>query len=165
MNCLTKLCSNSLSLVSAFHRVCVQAVRNKSMTKLVPPPRPRHGYCIRLHKGLLPRLPDEKRRLPMPEYRPSDAWAPKRALFGQNDYIDILGNENIHPVSLQYHIPFYARGMRGNEFRMLLHKRKMLQSTDFALRRPKKWQDLNKRIRYIRRWMNQKTQTGMTSQY
>jgi large subunit ribosomal protein L51 len=111
----------------------------------------------------------------MPEYRPRDVWAPKRALFGQvylirkptkqslisyfyqNDYIDILGSEYIHPVSLHYHVPFYARGMKGNEFKMILHKRKMLQQTPFVNQQPKKWRELNKRINYLYRFMNRKT--------
>jgi len=75
----------------------------------------------------------------------------------QNDYIDILGNEHIHPVSLHYHVPFYARGMRGNEFKMILHKKKMLRQTNFPTQQPKKWSELNKRINYLYRFLNRKT--------
>ncbi|CAB3379342.1 Hypothetical predicted protein [Cloeon dipterum] len=165
MNSLTKLCTNTLSIARVLNKVCIQVARTcVSKTALDQPPRWRHGYRIRLHRGLLPRLPDEKTPLPMPVYKPSNAWAPQKALFGQNDYIDILGNEEIHPVTLQYHVPFYARGMKGNEFQMLLHKKKMLGNTDYKTLNPKKWDMLNKRIKYLGRWLNRKTKSNKTNQ-
>lgn len=53
----------------------------------------RHGYTDDFFPtGLLPRSKDFDRIRPLPVYRPRDSWAEKRALYGQNDYIDILGS-------------------------------------------------------------------------
>ncbi|KER32676.1 hypothetical protein T265_12773, partial [Opisthorchis viverrini] len=50
-------------------------------------------YNPRLYDGgLLPRLEHTDEPVRLPEYRPRDLWAPHRAHFGQNDYIDILGD-------------------------------------------------------------------------
>jgi large subunit ribosomal protein L51 len=38
--------------------------------------------------------------MPMPKSAFRDNWSEKKAVFGQNDYIDILGNGNVSPVDL-----------------------------------------------------------------
>ncbi|CAL1277974.1 unnamed protein product [Larinioides sclopetarius] len=122
----------------------------------------RYGYDDPFFKrpDILPRIPEKHKNLKkalsfLPEYKPYKPWSDKRKYFGQNDYIDILGDGSIHPVNLLTNMPPWLRGFRGNEFQMLL--RKQIHYSHWRWSKPTKWQHLNKRIMWLYRYLNRKT--------
>ncbi|XP_064117898.1 large ribosomal subunit protein mL51-like isoform X2 [Macrobrachium nipponense] len=136
----------------------VTAVRHRYFAerRAAGPTLRNYGYKDRLHTtGLMPHM-EHKERLPIPLYRPKNSWAPKRGLRGQNDYIDILGDGSLHPAQVLYSTPAWLRGFKGNEFQMLLRKRKLF-GKEMRDKRPTKYKQMNMRIKWLYRFLNQKT--------
>ncbi len=77
-------------------------------------------------------------------------------LFGENDYIDILGDDRIHPTQTMASIPAWLRKFRGNEMQMLIRKRQA--KAHWRWSRPQKWTHLNKRIDFLYKRLNYKTE-------
>lgn len=122
----------------------------------------RFGYKDPLFKrpDTLPRLPEGHKYINkavafLPEYKLANQWTEKRKYFGQNDYIDILGDGSIHPVKLLTNIPAWLRGFQGNEFQKILLQQ--VAKSHWRWSRPTKWKNLNKRIMFLYRYLNRKT--------
>lgn len=113
-------------IVSVFDHYKIQARFRHHSDKITKGPvLPRYGYNDKLFQGgLLPREAYVGSPLPIPDYKPKNVWNEKRALFGQNDYIDILGPQvdgtknPLLPSQVLYNIPPWLRGFNGNEYQV-----------------------------------------------
>ncbi|CAD6195105.1 unnamed protein product [Caenorhabditis auriculariae] len=129
--------------------------REKSSTKYTDA-----GYTFRYHQnGIdpLPRIPGCRVSVAKPAPKKRDPWKESSARFGQNDYIDLLGDGSLHPAQLQYQAPTWLRGFpgqhRANELIKLIHYRNMYEKT-LKENSPKRWHELRKRIKYLSMYHN-----------
>nr|CAG4635852.1 EOG090X0JAK [Artemia franciscana] len=131
------------------------------------PPRD-FGYEEKLlQEGLLPRLKDGGPVKNLPDFKPKDRWSQKRAVFGQNDYIDILGSGNLRPIDIMYGVPYWLRGLKDNrEYQTLIRKRVVYGLSGYSTQYPTKWEKMQKRISYLYRFINnyQKQDVGWKGQ-
>uniref|UniRef100_A0A0B7A8C9 Large ribosomal subunit protein mL51 n=1 Tax=Arion vulgaris TaxID=1028688 RepID=A0A0B7A8C9_9EUPU len=118
----------------------------------IPGPR-RYGHVLRYKTdGLLPRdgIPVKS----LPPYRPKDNWSSQKALFGQNDYIDILGDGDIHPADLLSG-PRWLIAYKGNERDRMIRKLEW-EGPRLKLYYPSEHNRIEKRIRYLTKLYNLK---------
>ena len=114
------------------------------------------GYDAEYYKGgPKPRFNDEEKKH-MHEYMtknaPFDEWDEKAATFGQNDYIDILGDGNLSIRELNVDAPVYLRGWgyngdRWEETQFHHVMRRLHFEEEYLLNlRPTKWWELRKEM-------------------
>jgi len=111
-----------------------------------------YGYNDSVKRsGALPRISEDDERWDhRPVYTPENPWAQKRALFGQNDYIDILGEDPdaFRPSEVNYEQPEWMReiSVKNTAYQSLLHKKRLLEETDYPETHPKTWDELEKMV-------------------
>merc|ERR1719412_2550846 len=111
----------------------------------------RYGYKDTVKQtGALPRLDDDAERIKQPIFRPESPFVPSKALLGQNDYIDILGDnpDALKPHEVHYHMPKYLRGVSGyeNDYQQALKLKAHMAKTAVPEVKPKDWDFLYKRV-------------------
>lgn len=118
----------------------------------------RWGYEPHHHtRGLLPRLTIKEKRLPtLPITAKEDNWSKRRATMGQNDFIRILGDEDIEQHELLTHIPDWLRGYRNTHLEYSVLQRKRREFEYWRYTKPLKWLHLEQRIKYLYRRINNK---------
>jgi len=122
----------------------------------------RWGYEDRVKQsGALPRISNDSERWDHREvYAPENPWAQKRALFGQNDYIDILGEDPdaFRPSEVNYEQPEWLREVNEKQtgYQRLLMKKKLLEETDYPETNPKSWEELKDVLKRL--WRKQHMQ-------
>jgi len=114
------------------------------------------GYRAEYYKGgPKPRFNDEEKRHMekyMTKNAPFDQWDEKAALFGQNDYIDILGDGNLSVRELNVDAPVYLRGWgfrgdRWEETQFHHVMRRLHFEEDYLLNlRPTKWWQMRREM-------------------
>lgn len=115
----------------------------------------RYGYSPGYFTGgLLPRVNDEKPIRSLPKYKPKDSWDKKHALFGQNDYIDILGDGSLTPIDMIKGPPWLI-GFSGNELQRLARRLKF-QGEKLAHWYPAKYHRIKKRVFFLYKKYNKR---------
>lgn len=113
----------------------------------------RFGYQQKIYDGgPLPKT-DEPLKY-KPKFKAVDRWSRKRALFGQNDYIDILGDGSLHPAEL-ISAPRYLKAFNGNELQRLS---RMMKFEGWRIKHlyPFRWHQIYKRIKFLNKKYNHK---------
>jgi len=131
----------------------------------------RYGYKDKVKQsGALPRLDEDSKKIDeMPIFSPENPYAPKRALWGQNDYIDILGDnpDALKPHEVHYHMPKYLRGLSGydNDYQQALKIKAHLAETATPEVKPKEWGFLTDRIDRRYKELRVKTDQNLWKNY
>jgi len=115
------------------------------------------GYNADYYKGgPKPRFNQDEKELMhkyWPKAPPMDEWDEKLAQFGQNDYIDILGDGNISIRELNVDAPYWLRGWGGSRFHTVM--RQLHFEEDYLLNaRPTRWWELRKELTRLYRKNN-----------
>lgn len=129
------------------------------------------GYKAEYYKGgPKPRFNDEEKEH-MKDYTiqnaPLDEWDEKNAVFGQNDYIDILGDGNLSIRELNVEAPFWLRGVeiKGDKFEEVqFHHtlRRLHFEEDYLLNaRPTRWWQLRRELTRYARACNRYNKRGL----
>lgn len=107
--------------------------------------------------GVLPRLEktEKVRSTPKIDWKKRDQWSRKKALFGQNDYIDILGDGSQHPAIVNYYGPPFLRAFSGNELQRLVRMMKF-EGTMLQDVHPGHYEEKHKRMWYLYRRLNRR---------
>jgi len=117
--------------------------------------------------GVLPRPTgkSEDRLLRMPRWDPAkaDAWTSKKALFGQNDYIDILGDGTLHPWEL-IKAPYWLKGFRGNELQRIA-RQLAAEGTFIRDVYPSKYHQMTKNLMYLYKKLNRRQHSELWGRY
>lgn len=118
----------------------------------------RWGYEAHHHeRGLLPRLKIKEKRLPtLPISSKEDEWSKRRATEGQNDFIRVLGGENIEQHELLTHIPDWLRGYRNTDKEYSVLQLRRREFSHWRYTKPLKWLHLEQRIKFLYRRINNK---------
>jgi len=112
----------------------------------------RFGYKDKVKQtGALPRLSEDSEKIEHQRiFEPEAEFAPCRALSGQNDYIDILGEnpDALKPHEVHYHMPKYLRGLSAhdNDYQQGLKLKAHMANTAVPEVKPKDWDFLHKRV-------------------
>lgn len=114
-------------------------------------------------KGPLPRLRDDNRPVAQTIIYEPHEWHPREATFGQNDYIDIMGNDNIHPTRCLDRVPPWLRGFNDNEIALIQRKRQANPHWEWT--KPQKWLKMKKRLHWLYQRMNKKWQPPPITQF
>ncbi|XP_029651164.1 39S ribosomal protein L51, mitochondrial [Octopus sinensis] len=117
------------------------------------PRRKRYGYETKYFTGgLLPRPDTDNPLRSLKAYKVPENWVKKKALFGQNDYIDILGDGKVTPKDLIQGPP-WLKGFKGNEMQRLIRQIKY-EGHHLRFYYPTKHHKLRKRIKYLYKFYN-----------